>query len=141
MMSGNAPDRPGASYTNASTMIERVRTGMNVIDANGNRIGVVKFVKMGDPEAATPVGQGEPGPDYQNVLTGDVRDVYGDEVEPDVTDPARSRMLRTGFIRIDAAGLAGLVTRDRYASADEIADVSGDAVTLSVSKDQLVTKR
>lgn len=47
----------------------------------------------------------------------------------------RERLLRLGYLRIDAAGIfAG----DRYAAADEVAGVDGDVVRLGVGKDRLV---
>src|SRR5207249_1306676 len=39
-----------------SKLIERVQEGMRVIDANGDDIGSVEHLKMGDPEALTTAG-------------------------------------------------------------------------------------
>jgi hypothetical protein len=60
--------------------------------------------------------------------------VFGDEREPDVPGPLRAQLLRYGFVKVDGPGLTDT---DRYVRSDRIASVSGDTVTLSVSKDRL----
>jgi hypothetical protein len=97
--------------------IAQVREDMSVIDAAGERIGNVSFVKMGDPEAVT--AQGEE--------TGDG--------EPHVVGEIRQRLLRTGFIKIDRKGL---LRPDAYAAADQIDRVAGDSVHLSVTETGLL---
>ncbi|MCL3862461.1 hypothetical protein [Actinotalea sp. K2] len=101
-----------------SRVIEQVRGGMTVVDPAGDTIGTVKEVRLGDPDAATAQGQGS--------------DLLGDEGPP---AGARERLLRVGYLRINAKGLfAG----DRWAAGDEITDVTDDVVHLSVTKDGLV---
>ena len=115
-------------------LIELVRDGMTVVDVAGEEVGEVEYVQMGDPQAATTEGneQGEPG------LLGNVANaVFGDEREPDVPGPLRAQLLRYGFVKVDGPGLTDT---DRYVRSDRIASVSGDTVTLSVSKDRLVTE-
>ena len=110
--------------------IAQVHEGMNVIDASGDKIGTVEMIKMGDPQAATidsdvPTGNW-PGPGYRRFFSWDA--------EPDLPEPIAARLMRTGFIKIDAKGL---FARDRYVSADRIASVSNDTVRLTVNKDDL----
>jgi hypothetical protein len=62
-----------------------------------------------------------------------------EEAEPDVPEPLRSRLLRTGFVKIDGRG-PGFLDTDRYAAADQIAYVGPDGLMLGVSKDQLPTE-
>ncbi len=50
------------------------------------------------------------------------------EREPDVPEPLRSQLLRTGFIKVDGSGLADA---DRYIGADRISEVSGATVRLT----------
>lgn len=113
--------------------IEMVREGMTVVDSTGDKVGKVEGLKMGDPEAAT-----EQGNELQDTgFIGDLANaVFGDEREPDVPGPARARLLRSGYIKIDSPGF--LIETDRYVPADMIASVDGDTVHLRVPKDQLV---
>jgi len=122
----------GMSITNLGP-IEMVREGMTVMDSTGDKVGKVEGLKMGDPEAAT-----EQGNELQDtgILGGLANAVFGDEREPDVPGPARARLLRSGYIKIDSPGF--LFETDRYVPADMISSVDGDTVHLRVPKDQLV---
>lgn len=110
--------------------IARVREGMQVVDSAGDEIGTVEEVRMGDAGAVTTEGQGSGG--GAGIAGAIATAIGGGEALP---DSERERLLRLGFVRIDASGLfAG----DRYAAADQVADVEGDVVRLSVGKDRLV---
>jgi hypothetical protein len=111
--------------------IERIQEGMKVIDLNGDDLGKVEYIQMGDPQAATTEGNDLPEPG----LLGRVAIAFaGDEREPEVHEPLRSQLLRIGFIKVDGGGL---LAEDRYVRSDQIARVSGDTVTLSISKHRL----
>jgi len=99
--------------------IEKVYEGMKVVDVNGEEVGKVQFVKLGDPQAVSVQGE---DPD----------------VVPDVPRPFASRLLLTGYLKVDRKGL---FARDAYVSATEIDAVEGDTVRLNVSKDMLLAKR
>ena len=111
-------------------LIEQVHQGMEVADAAGEKLGRVEYVQMGDPQAVTTQGE-----DYQT--PGVVRDVVRSIVgsEPDVPEPLHSRLLRSGFIKIDGPGF---ISNGRSVSAEQIRSISGDTVTLAASKDQLI---
>jgi hypothetical protein len=103
--------------------IERVLAGMPVIDSQGNEIGKVELVKMGDSEAVTTVGQ----------------DV---DKKPDVPPPFADRLVRIGYLRVDRKGL---FARDAYVAATEIDRVEedavrGDKVILNVPEDMLLSE-
>jgi hypothetical protein len=115
--------------------MELVREGMTVVDSAGEKVGKVEDFKMGDPGAATDEGNELP----DGGLMGDVARVFGDEREPDVPGPARARLLRTGYIKVDSPGF--LVETDRYVPADHVESVSGDTVRLRVTKDMLVKEK
>jgi hypothetical protein len=115
--------------------MEYVREGMTVVDSTGEKIGTVEDFAMGDPGAATEAGN---RPDDGGLL-GDVARVFGDAGEPDVPGPARARLLRTGYIKVDSPGF--LIETDRYVPADQIDSVSGDTVRLRVTKDMLVKEK
>jgi len=122
MQTGNNP---------GTSMLERVQEGMRVVDASGEDVGKVQYVQMGDPEAATTAGNDRPRTD----LLGAVGEaILPDEAEPDVPEPVRSNLRRTGYLKIDGHGL---IDTDRYVPSDRVGDVSGDVVRLTVRKDQL----
>jgi hypothetical protein len=114
-------------------LIARVYEGMTVVDAEGKWVGEVELVRMGDPEALTTQGQ------YRDAVTVDGRGYA--EGEPDVPRGLRESLLRVGYIKVRRDGVAGIGKTRHYARADEIADVSGDRVVLSVPEVKLVDSR
>jgi|SRR6266536_5127133 len=116
--------------------IELVHEGMTVVDSAGKKVGTVEGLKMGDPGAAT-----EQGNELQDQgLLGDIAEALGgDEREPDVPGPIRTRLLRSGYIKVDSPGF--LIETDRYVAADQIASVTGDTVRLRVGKDALIKEK
>ncbi len=114
--------------------ISRVTEGMRVVDSSGEDIGKVQFVRMGDPEAVTDMGnEGRP-----TGLVGKIAQaVLPDEREPDVPEPLQSRLRRTGYIKIDGPDLRDT---DRYASSEHVREVSGDIVRLDVRKQELAVE-
>lgn len=99
--------------------IEKVYEGMKVVDVNGEEVGTVAFVKLGDPQAISIQGE---DPD----------------VVPDVPRPFASRLLLTGYLTVDRKGL---FARDAYVSATAVDAVEDNTVRLNVSKDMLLTTR
>ena len=122
-------------------LIARVREGMSVLDAAGERIGTVDYIKLGDPEAVTTQGN-EPtraeAPDPVGVPLGLFAAIplvtLGSDPEPHLREPLRSEFVRRGFLKIDGAGWFG---RDYYVTPDRIASVEGDTVRLTVHKSEL----
>ena len=115
-------------------ILARIQAGMKVIDASGNEVGTVDHVKMGQPDAATTQGnEPQPGP-----FGGLIHAVLGERPDPDVPEPFRSRLLRSGYVKVDGPGLAGV---DRYVSPDQVAGVDDDGVLLAVSQGDLVQER
>ena len=114
-------------------LIERVTEGMTVVDLGGEKVGKVEYVQFGDPQAITTAGNedqaGDAGP--LGVLG---RAIGGGAGEPDVPEPARSQLLRQGFLKVDGPGLTDT---DRYVRSDLIDKVAEDTVTIRVGKDQL----
>ena len=131
MSTDNTASGSMTSDTVESGPIAQVREGMTVVDAAGDQIGKVEFVKMGDPAAMTIVGE-ESGGGGGLLDTGG--SLSGGGGDPDLPEAFRNELVRVGFIKIDGKGWFG---RDHYASAEQIAGVSGDTVRLSVAKDAL----
>ena len=115
-----------------SHLLARVREGMTVLDVDGEQVGKVKAMKMGDPEAATtqgnepPTGVGLVGPGAGLANPGGV--LPAGMTEPDVPEPRRSHLLRVGYMRVSGDGP---LAEDRYVAADEIGDVAGDTVRMA----------
>jgi hypothetical protein len=124
--------------------IEQVREDMKVIDVNGDEIGKVAAIKMGNPNAAT-VSVAEQTPDDTLLdqplvaapITSSASGVLAAPVAPvgafdeDTIDP---NLLRIGYIRVDAKGW---FNRDLLVPADAITSVTADTVTISLAKDEL----
>jgi hypothetical protein len=105
---------------------------MKVVDSAGDEIGTVGDISMGDPEAATTAGN---EPRATGGVMGDVAAAIAPgRGEPNVPEPLRSRLVREGYIKIDA-GVLGSATR--YASSEQVERVDGDRVVLNVTKDAL----
>ena len=131
MSTDNTASGTMSSDTVEAGPIAQVSEGMRVIDANGDDVGKVVAVRMGDPAAVTTVGEEDRGSES---ILNDVGDIFGGAGDPDLPETFRNELVRVGYIRIDAKGW---FNRDRYAAADQIAGVSGDTVRLSIDKDAL----
>ena len=135
--------------------LTNVREGMKVVDASGDDIGTVRTLRSGDTSSSTvddaggmaedvgvvavPGGTGTGGSTGIGAGSG-IPGVFGTTAgggdEPNVGEPAYSRLTRVGFIKIDSKGL---FASDRYAGADQVDRVDGDTVYLSVGKDDLIS--
>lgn len=154
MSTDNTAQGAMAGETTATGPIAMVREGMTVRDASGEEIGSVDRVQMGDPTAATtqgqdagddggvlaaPVGAAGGGGSGLGAAGGGIAapvTTFGVGGDLDLPEAFGADLQRVGFIKIDGKGW---FDRDRYAAADEIADVSGDTVRLGVGKDALRT--
>lgn len=123
-------------YVNLNeNILSSIREGMGVFDANGDRLGTVKFVKFGDEnpnQPGTEAVTAAPDNTQRDSLIENIAEavvVTGDE-HPEL----EARLLRSGYIRIDR----GLMRGDRFAGADDIAAVIDDRVVLKLSEDQLI---
>jgi hypothetical protein len=115
--------------------LAQVHEGMKVYDRMHNEIGTVDYVQMSDDNPATEeVEAATPGDlrERDDSLIDNIAEAFSpDELPQEV----RERLLQEGFIRIDSAGL---FAADRYVAAHQIMSVSGDELTLKVSKDELI---
>jgi hypothetical protein len=107
--------------TDAQTVIERVTTGMRVVDATGAEIGTVDLVQRGDPNAVTvQAPTADPGSSLDELIESVAVE------EPDVPADLAARLLRSGYLKITDSG------RAVYALAEQIAAVTGRQVRLGV---------
>lgn len=106
-----------------------VKVGMRVVDSEDEQVGTVAALKFGDPEALTAEGQRPPRGFAQHVA-----DAFTGS-EPDVHPQLAEKLLRTGYIKIDAKGL---FATDLYAGAEQIRHVDPDGVRLTVPRNRLI---
>jgi hypothetical protein len=121
---------PIGSSVDTSAMA-RVQEGMRVIDAAGEDLGKVEYLQMGDPEAVTTEGNEHLPVDLVSRV---VEQALPEESEPDVPEPLRAELQRTGYLKIGGHGIGG---KARYVSSERVSAVSGETVRLSVRKDEL----
>jgi hypothetical protein len=126
MSTDNTPEGEIFSDTVEGGPISMVMIGDAVVDSTGKEVGTVKFVKMGDPNAATTEGQ----EDYDPGILG-----FGGESYDmgDLPEQARHQLVRVGFIHIDVPW-----ANDRFAGAGQIARVENNTVYLSVPEGNLI---
>ena len=153
--SGGSPTAMRSESTDAvgTSMLSRVREGMKVVDAAGDDIGKVVEVRMGDPAAATTAGQVPLDTDTTLVAAAPVSagtntggtlgggsGILGLATDADtdlnagVDTQTGSQLTRAGFIKVDGKGW---IDTDRLVSAESIADVSNDTVTLNIAKEAI----
>jgi hypothetical protein len=118
--------------------LQQVVEGMDVFDRHGDKIGKVERVFFGEVSSeeneygkgsTTAAGADMPG---ERSWITDLAEVFAPD---DLPDTMQSRLLREGFIRLDASGL---FASDRYVMPEQIASVSNDGVRLSVRRDDLL---
>jgi hypothetical protein len=118
----------------AERRLEQVRAGMHVVDAAGEDVGRVDFVQMGDPQADTTAGN-----EAKQAGAFDlVARALGGEREPEVPEPLRSRLVRSGYLKLDGANL---LDADRYVPAEYVSSVAQDRVQLTVRREALAQEK
>ncbi|WEX10560.1 hypothetical protein [Chelativorans sp. AA-79] len=118
-----------------SSPLMDIREGMRVTDVSGKEIGTVEWVHFSDEDPETPQAETvTPGTVDRTgkTLLEQFADVFRIDNVPEVL---HERMMREGFVRLDADGL---FAADRYILPDQIRSVSGDGVVLNVARDELI---
>ena len=117
-----------------SASLRFVEQGMRVFDREHHEIGKVEWVQFGDDDPDTlEVEASGPRRDRDDVNLFDV--IAKAFTSDNVPDELRDRLVHQGFVRIDADGL---FQADRYVMPEQIDSVSGDEVTLNVTREQLI---
>jgi hypothetical protein len=117
---------PAQKMDNENRILTRIHEGMEVIDAEGRKVGKVDMVQLSSGDVA---GQGadaastlkEPGDTIFNTLARGLQD---DEYLP---DEVKSRLKYSGFIRVDSNVL---LKADRYVVTEQIESVMNGEVHL-----------
>ena len=118
--------------------LAHVHEGMKVFDRQQHEIGTVDYVKMSDDNPATDEPEqvtAEDDDGRRDSLLNDIAEVFAPD--DDLPEEIRERLLQAGFLRVDSKGL---LAADRYVMPDQIMSVSGDAVVLKVSRDELMKR-
>jgi hypothetical protein len=102
--------------------LSKVREGMPVFNAAGKKLGKVKDVKMGDPDAVTPVGQFENGGDFRTIIA----DLFRHDTK--MNEERAQRLLRVGYMEVDGTGIGNHF----YEEADTVDRVDDDGVHLNI---------
>ena len=126
MSTDNTPEGEMYADTVEGGPISKVMIGDTVVDSTGKEVGTVKFVKMGDPNAATDEGQ--------EVQRAGILGFGGDSYDlGNLPEQARHQLMRVGFIHIDVSW-----ADDRFAGAGQIARVENNTVYLTVPEANLI---
>ncbi|HZQ10745.1 MAG TPA: hypothetical protein VFD70_29475 [Anaerolineae bacterium] len=116
--------------------LEQAKEGMKVYDRDGNEIGTVDRVYLGEVSPKQDeMGKGPATVEPRqptNEVTDVLRRAFSNDDLPEVL---RNRLLRNGFLHMDAKGI---LAPDRYVLPDQIASVSGDRITLRASRQELI---
>ncbi len=116
-------------------LMTNIKKGMTVYARDGKRVGRVDDMQFGDEDLSRR-GVETSGAENPRHLDDSLVDIVVDALlgPDDTPKEIRERLLRYGFLKVDA----GLLASDRYVEADQIASVSGDRVELNVTQDELV---
>ena len=122
-----------------SNILTRIREDMEVYAANGDHIGEVEFVYMGAASpAANDMGVGAASVADDDLREDSIIDVVARAfTDDDLPEELRERLQHSGFVRNESDGL---FSSDRYVLPDQIANVSGDGVHLTVNKSDLLKR-
>ncbi|MDX1662579.1 MAG: hypothetical protein R3272_02225 [Candidatus Promineifilaceae bacterium] len=116
-----------ADYGASSPILERVKEGMDIYDADEDKIGEVDRVYFGTMQA-----EGASGYEMEDSWIEDFVDVFDTD---DLPEPLRESLLANGFIRIEG----GLFGSDRYVMPEQIAAVTEEGVFLKpLAEDEII---
>src|SRR5687767_14083000 len=108
-----------------TNLLEQIHKGMKVLDQEASEIGTVDFVRLGDENPDTPetdtAGVGTLEDTQPSLVTAMAEVFQPDEIAVEL----RERLLREGFLRMNAAGL---FHADRYVLPEQIQAVNEDEV-------------
>jgi hypothetical protein len=112
-------------------LLHQIKEGMDVYDSAGNEFGEVEYIHYGvDDETYATITE---DPHSRPTWFDDFVEAFAGR--DDTPDELRDRLMRHGFIRVDADNLFG---PDRYVISHQISHVSGDDVHLNVTRDELL---
>jgi hypothetical protein len=117
-------------------ILRSIREGMPVVDADGDEVGTVDKVFLGDlsDEMIEDRGAGATSPAFDMAQRDDLIAVLADALMPnELPEELAERLMNNGYILMNV----GLFRRDRFIMPDRIAGVYDGKVRLTVSRDQM----
>jgi hypothetical protein len=128
--------------TGRHSILSQIHEGMGIYDVRDNHIGKVDFVHFGAAsETQMELGTGpatSTSADNPRMRRDTIVDNIAEAFQPnDVPEQLENKLLMSGYVRMDADGI---FASDRFILPEQIANVAGDKVILSVSRDQLVKR-
>ena len=139
----------GQGTGNNREVLNEVKEGMTVYDAESEEIGEVDLVYLGTEAAGETAGpSGETVTGRQSVTAPNLEPVADEEtwlddvaeafdLGPHLPEVLVERLKRHGFVRLEG----GLFGGHRYIIPDQIASVSADGLHLNVHEDELIEER
>lgn len=141
-MTHHTTDHSHASQdvTQEESILNLIQEGMTVYDRQNQRLGEVETVHFG-AASAEQLAHGTGPTEVTKAdmpYSGPVTNIVGSLFEPsEVPQELADKLYRTGFVRIDSAGL---FASDRYIMPNQIEKVDEDSVYLRVGSDDLVKR-
>jgi hypothetical protein len=120
-------------------LLSKIQNGMKVYDLAQHEIGTVEYVQFGDEDPLRPgveTASANPAQTQPNGswLVEGLTDLFSPD---DLPETLKDRLLRYGFVRVDAPGL---FNADRYIFPNQIQSVDGNRVTLNVTRSELIQR-
>lgn len=112
------------------SLLEQVQVGMSVVDADGDELGRVEFVRAPDPKAAAFEERIDSSP--VSLISLGIGSIIG--VEPKAPPKMALRLFRQGYLKVAAPHFWA---ENYYAAGDAIARVEGRTVFLSLNRLEL----
>ena len=120
----------------STASLRQIHQGMKVIDSTNKEIGEVEMVMFGDDDPSTPELESSgisPRQRRDSLIDNLAAAFRTDELPEEI----REKLLHQGFIRVD---VDGLFAADRFVLPDQIGSIAGDAVTLTVTRNELMKR-
>lgn len=125
------------THTREHNILEHIREGMKVFDAENQELGKVDFVYLGEVSSQAvesgnvPQKPSHPQDSAEDLLHFAQKAFGKDKLEPEL----RQRLLYYGYAHVD---VPGLLTHNRYVLPDQITRVTDDGIYLLATRRELV---
>jgi hypothetical protein len=117
---------------------QTIHVGMKVVDKDHKAIGEINDLRFPenaiDPAVEPAELDAKDRDPRPHSILGEIAEAFR---EDDMPEAVRERLLREGYIRIDADAP---FTADHFALPSQIASASGDEVVLNIGRDELITR-
>ena len=119
------------------TLPRDVHNGMRVFDSARNEIGKIDDFKFSENEDNPEIEPGGIDGSDRKTESSLIENIAVAFRPSDLPEVLRDRLLREGYVRLDAKGL---FAADRYILPDQIASATGEELILNVTKEDLIKR-